>query len=410
MVEVNVKNNKSVRRGSIPVVLGITTVLAGLGMSSVYMSTNTRRAEKWADLNQKALTIANAAAEETILKLMNNAARWNEKETKSGEAALVRKTFPPMATRLMYGSAGAVTVDEVKVLARRVDSPNYDNKAKAQFYGYLSVGPRFYNGSNPEKPTADTGDGSWKMQIADPRVRAMVEAPDGVIPDAQAAAEIRNRFDAKGDPISQLAASELRPIAAADQGKDPANPSPGARAIQAALAKVEEQKVADAERVEVKCGVARPAAGQSSALAGNALMLQVANGADKGDQRVQINRKIVQAMQKGGAITKDTFLVTLEANATVKSAGITVSAPSTLQRVVEVSDYEKAHKFAYGQLLGYLNHFYGLSYEDMQALGYVNKDGKIMPDAIFPELDAKNPSKLNPQPWPFALAKAASTK
>lgn len=404
------KNNKGVRRGSIPVVLGITTVLAGLGMTSVFMSTNTRRAEKWADLNQKALTIANAAAEETILKLMNNAARWNEKETKSGEATLVRKTFPPMATRLMYASAGTVDIDEVKVLARRVDSPNYDNKAKAQFYGYLSVGPRFYNGTNPEKPTADTGDGSWKSQIADPRVRKMVEAPDGVVPDAQAAAEIRNRFDVKGDPISQLAASELRAIPAAEQGKDPNNPSPGARQIQQALAKIEEQKVADAEKVEVKCGVARPAAGQSSALAGNALMLQVANGANKGDQRVAINRKIVQAMQKGGAITKDTFLVTLEANATVKSAGISVSAPSTLQRVVEVSDYEKAHKYAYGQLLGYLNHFYGLSYEDMQALGYVNKDGKIMPDAIFPELDAKNPSKLNPQPWPFALAKAASTK
>lgn len=404
------KNNKGVRRGSIPVVLGITTVLAGLGMTSVFMSTNTRRAEKWADLNQKALTIANAAAEETILKLMNNAARWNEKETKSGEATLVRKTFPPMATRLMYASAGSVDVDEVKVLARRVDSPNYDNKAKAQFYGYLSVGPRFYNGTNPEKPTADTGDGSWKSQIADARVRKLVEPPDGVVPDAQAAAEIRNRFEVKGDPVSQLAASELRAIPAAEQGKDPNNPSPGARQIQQALAKIEEQKVADAEKVEVKCGVARPAAGQSSALAGNALMLQVTNGANKGDQRVAINRKIVQAMQKGGAITKDTFLVTLEANATVKSAGLSVSAPSTLQRVVEVSDYEKAHKYAYGQLLGYLNHFYGLSYEDMQALGYVNKDGKIMPDAIFPELDAKNPSKLNPQPWPFALAKAASTK
>lgn len=404
------KNNKGVRRGSIPVVLGITTVLAGLGMTSVFMSTNTRRAEKWADLNQKALTIANAAAEETILKLMNNAARWNEKETKSGEAMLVRKTFPPMATRLMYASAGSVDVDEVKVLARRVDSPNYDNKAKAQFYGYLSVGPRFYNGTNPEKPTADTGDGSWKSQIADARVRKLVEPPDGVVPDAQAAAEIRNRFEVKGDPVSQLAASELRAIPAAEQGKDPNNPSPGARQIQQALAKIEEQKVADAEKVEVKCGVARPAAGQSSALAGNALMLQVTNGANKGDQRVAINRKIVQAMQKGGAITKDTFLVTLEANATVKSAGLSVSAPSTLQRVVEVSDYEKAHKYAYGQLLGYLNHFYGLSYEDMQALGYVNKDGKIMPDAIFPELDAKNPSKLNPQPWPFALAKAASTK
>lgn len=410
MVEVKkVKNNKGVRRGSIPVVLGITTVLAGLGMTSVFMSTNTRRAEKWSDLNQKALAISNAAAEETILKLMNNSARWNEKETKSGEA-LKRLTFPPMATRLMYGQGGAVNIDEVKVLARRIDSPSYDNKAKAQFYGYLSVGPRFYNGTNPEKPTADPGDGSWKAAVADARVKKLMEAPDGVIPDAAAAAEIRSEFDAKRDPVSQLAATELRPIVAAEQGKDPSNPSAGARQIAAALAKIEEQKVADAERVEVKCGVARPAAGQSSALAGNALMLQVANGSSNGAQRVKINRKIVNAMKTGGAITKDTFLVTLEANATVKSAGITVAAPATLQRVVEVSDFEKAHAFAYGQMLGYLNHFYGLSYEDMQALGYVNKDGKIMPEAIFPELDAKNPSKLNPQPWPFALAKAASTK
>ena len=404
-----VKNNKGVREGSIPVVLGITTVLAGMGMASVFMSTNGRRAEKWADLNQKALTISNAAAEETILKLMNNSARWNEKETKSGET-LIKKTFPPMATRLMYGQAGNVAIDEVKVLARRIDSPNYDNKAKAQFYGYLSVGPRFYNGTNPEKPTADPGDGSWKGQIADARVKKLVEPPDGVIPDTAAASEIRTRFDSKSDEISNLAASELRPIVAADMGKDPANPSAGARAIDAALKKVEEKKVADAERVEVKCGVARPAAGQSSALAGNALMLSVANGTNPGDPKVAINRKIVKAMQTGGAITKDTFLVTLEANATVKSAGITVSAPATLQRVVEVSDYEKAHKYAYGQLLGYLNHFYGLSYEDMQALGYLDKDGKIHPENIFPELDAKNPSKLNPQPWPFALAKAASTK
>src|SRR5687768_205974 len=105
-------------------------------MTSVFMSTNTRRAEKWSDLNQKALVISNAAAEETILKLMNNSARWNEKETKSGEA-LKRLTFPPMATRLMYGQGGSVNIDEVKVLARKLDNPAYDNKAKAQFYGYL---------------------------------------------------------------------------------------------------------------------------------------------------------------------------------------------------------------------------------------------------------------------------------
>ena len=411
MVEVKkVKKYKGVRRGSIPIVLGITTVLAGLGMTSIYMSSNTRRTEKWSDLNTKAQTIANAAAEETILKLMNNSARWNEKETKSGSGAnLIKKTFPPMATRLMYGQAN-VEVDEVKVLARRVDSPNYDNTAKAKFYGYLSVGPRFYDGTNPEKPTADPGDGAWKSQIADANVKKLVDPPDGVIPDTQAAAEIRNQFQVQSDPVSQLAKTELKPILAADQGKDPTSPSAGARAIQAAMAKIEQQKVQDAEKVEVKCGVARPAAGQSSALAGNALMLQVANGANDGAQRVQINRKIVNAMLTGGAITKDTFLVTLEANAKVKSAGMTVTAPATLQRVVEVSDYEKATKFAYGQMLGYLHYYYGLSYADMQALAWVDKDGKIQPQNIFPELDAKNPSKLNPQPWPFALAKAETNK
>ena len=388
------------RSGSIPVVLGLTTVLAGLGMTSIYMSTSGRRAEKWSDLNQKAQAISQAAAEETILKLMNNAARWSDADTTSG-SKLVRKSFPPMATKLMYAHAGA-EVDDVKVLARRLDSPQYDNAAKAQFYGYLSVGPRFH--------PSDAGDGSWKQAVTDPRVKKLMEAPEGVTPDAQAAADIRDHFGVRSDPVSQLAADALKPIAKEQQGKDPANASAGARDLQAALAKIEVQKVADADHVEVMCGVARPAAGQSSALAGNALMMQVTNGNYDSQQRVAINRKIVNAMLKGGAISKDVFLVTLEANTRVKSAGMCAQAPVVLQRVVEVSDYERATHYAYGQLLAYLHHFYGLSFEDMQALGWVEADGKLHPEHIFPELEAKNPSRLNPQPWPFALAQAPATR
>jgi hypothetical protein len=396
------------RRGSIPLVLGITTVIIGLGMSSAMMTRGTRRTEKWSDLHQKALAISAAAAEETIVKLMNNSARWSEKDTKSG-GSLVRKTFPPMATRLMYGRDGVI-VDEVKVLARRLDAPRIDNAAKARFYGYLSVGPRFYDGSNPDRPERDPGEGAWKAQISDSRVKALIAPPDGVVPDAAAAAEMRASCRVQGDKVSQIAAESLKPIAKDAQGKDPAAPSEGALRIAVALQAIERQKVEDAEHVEVVCGVARPAAGQSSMLAGNALMMSVANGSFGFAQSDRINRKIVKAMLEGGAITKDTFLVTLESAATLQSAGLTVCAPSTLQRVVEVSDYERATRYAYGQMLAYLNHFYGLSYDDMLALKYVDGDGRVHPENIFPELDAKNPSKLNPQPWPFALAQRTSVR
>ena len=122
---------------------------------------------------------------------------------------------------------------------------------------------------------------------------------------------------------------------------------------------------------------------------------------------VKLNAALLASLLKSGCMDRDTFLVTLEGKATVDRAGIKVEAPLSTNRVVEQSRFDHVGTFAYGQFLAYLHVHYNLSFEDMQALGWVNKNGEVVPDAVFPELIAKNNLRTNPQPWPFQISKTA---
>jgi hypothetical protein len=80
----------------------------------------------------------------------------------------------------------------------------------------------------------------------------------------------------------------------------------------------------------------------------------------------------------------------------VECAGIKIEAPLTTNRVVEQSRFVHVGNFAYGQFLAYPHVHYNSSFEDMQALGWVNKNGQVVPDNVFPEPIAKNNLRTNP--------------
>jgi hypothetical protein len=403
-------SRNGLRNGSIPLILGAASALGIVAVSTMFMTNSNRRLEKRAELQEKANAIATASVEEVILKIMNNSAGFVV--PKKGEAH-VKETHVPAATIMMYEVAEGVQVDPVKVYARRLQVPIHDDQERDRFYGYLSMGPRF----------APNHDPNWRASITDQRVAKLIKPAEGITPSAAARTELETQFpksQLQSDPIVAELAT-LTPIPAGQEGKDPSQPSAAAQTLAAQLQRGPQTKITQtAAKVDQRCGQVAPPTGQLGAVGmvalGQELRNLIKNGAaaKTGMGKTlaarpagQLNAKVLAALLKSGCLERDTFLVTLEGMATVDKAGIKVAAPVTTNRVVEQSRFDHVGNFVYGQFLAYLHVHYNLSYDDMLALGWVNKNGEVVPESVYPELIAKNNLRTNPQPWPFQIAKSA---
>lgn len=108
------------KKGSIPLVLAIVTVLGTLAFSVQFMTTNSARLEKTIEMHEIADRLATAALEEVLTKMSNNMA-----DTVIADNPGDKVFFRPLITRLLADKTLPGTqIPPVYVQGRLVDKPN----------------------------------------------------------------------------------------------------------------------------------------------------------------------------------------------------------------------------------------------------------------------------------------------
>ena len=137
----------ALRKGSIPLVLIVVTVLALFAGSVIYMTGSSARLEKKAELGQQARKFAEAAMEETIVKMSNNVA--------SADRTL-KQHYAPHATRLLANRTansqgeGTAQLPPVRIMERVIEKPANPAQA-AEFYELIAAAPAFGGKNHVDK-------------------------------------------------------------------------------------------------------------------------------------------------------------------------------------------------------------------------------------------------------------------
>lgn len=363
------------REGSIPMVLGMTLVLATLGAAALTMTGTLNRTERRADLGRKASDVARIASEEVLVKLMNGAGSWTVPE--SGKPS-TRVQIPPSSTQAIYAEKG-IRVAPVEVMGRPLEEQGFDRKKRDQFYGMLSAGPVFARNHDP----------AWEQRSTiDPRLKALMKPPAGVTPDPVTRDAL----------VAELAGKELDPeddVATAFRNAD--QPGGGDVGLVENLAEASEE-VSDAA-ADATCGNIAPDVALVSILSSMTRNETV----DPDDDREEFN-ETQQLMEGGGILLKQNYLLTLESKATAPSSGMESTSSHLTHRMVSRLHYGEAMRFAYGRLLGYIHAHMGMTYEDFQRLGMIDATGEIRAEKILPEVEAQITMRPGPQIWPFPVA------
>ena len=388
------------RAGSIPAVVGLATVLAVLATAAFFMTNGMNRLDRRADLTRKATWIANSAAEEVMLALLNGSAQWST--PRSGEKN-VKVTFPAPATAMMYESVGAL-VDPVKVMARTLEAPQLDEGTRNRFYGLLSAGPRFAGNHQP----------NWEQKIAaDPRFRRLLAPPAGVVPDPSTKASFVAPPKKGGDVALDQALGDLATAAG--------NPE----LMRNKLEKVGEAIVESA--TAPSCGNVAPDGGVLGALSSLALGQDItvknakantdpAANAGSGDAAEDAQGRAAgksfdyfrTMAEQAGILSREKYLITLEATASLAGADMDIEVPHTTHRVFGRLRYGDAMLFAYGRFLAYVAYHGKLSWEDLQQMGAVADGGQVLPQNFMSAVEASFSVNPGAQVWPFPVATSIS--
>lgn len=137
------------RAGNIPIVMIVVVILGMFGASVLYMSGNSARLEKKADLGELGTRLAQTAMEEVLVKVSNNCASWSE--TDPGETAKTYH-FTPHTTRLLAGAqTSKAQIPPVRVMARVIEKPGGSPAELQKFYDLIQGNPAFGGQNHVDK-------------------------------------------------------------------------------------------------------------------------------------------------------------------------------------------------------------------------------------------------------------------
>lgn len=427
---------RRLRRGNIPIIVGLVSLLGVFGYAAIFMSNTGARMERRASLEQVAHTVATAAIEETLVKLQNGVAPW--KKIDKAEDKAVKVNWPAAATSMMYAASG-IRVHPVEVMARAINELP-ENASKNRFYSRFAALPN-YHAQHQE---------GWESKLSGPAAQ-LVKPPAGVTIDKQVAAQHAGQFKQANDPMRQLAqtlpvlspgadhsdselaefkrivngSAQLRSLdeAAAPRAQQapppaPLTPSGGAAGPLAPGRSGEAINPAGPAGPGTLDG-AGLAAGQQTGDNGcapptaalGAIQGPTAVVAATGDEKT-INPKnpAIQAANRdatqGKVFANAPFLVTLETRVEVPDTFMsTISRPAYAQRIVAEYQFEEAAKHIAGRLVGYWMAHNNLTLNDAYRMGWVTSTTKPEADfhAIFPQTSQVVPGRAY-QVWPFTIA------
>ena len=441
------KSSNWVRKGSIPMVLIVVICLGIFAGASLFMSGNTAKLDKRAELNLMAWTIGQSAVEEALVKYSNGKAAASEG---------IRKLVEPEVTRFTYAKNPNVTVSSVQMMARTVEKPNIPTDL-VEFYRTLSAGPGFYKAGtstgnpmfaneaaifaqddNPTKTASLNGSfpGADKIGLWRAALKARLTNP-AVTADPKLLAEEQFFFklamaSPQGDPnaigkdieAAYSGANEENKKKYNDEQKTDASANPGP------LGGVEKAFQALKGITPAAVGTVNPAlttfktqwdAAMAEVL--NQVQSRIANcagnpnygiGAETGALMVgkaltadgEAEEHLRNTAQNGGALDYTASLVSLETQVDVNIAGVKVSQPYSVQRMVQKVNFESAMVFMDKQIMAYLHFYYGLNQADFASVGWATAaDPSQVPNFdLLTKLNAGFPASPSPKVWPFAIA------
>lgn len=334
-VEVNMHNPAGPldKRGSIPMVLGVSFVLGTVAAGSIFMAQGTARSDKRAELIGRARGIAQTAIEETLVKITNSKVSFSDKQ---------RLAYPAVATMAMYGGKKdnlAVKVANVEVMGRLIEEPK-ETKGYAKFQDLASVIPGFYKGGNDAIPAHDP---NWRTKITDPAFQALaMKTPVG--PEGQRYhQQAKNSPDGDGGEISK-AFEDLPVLPRIDGGA--AHSSSELDGFKQKW-DVAMQKVSDREAERIAGCAGNPAYGIAAEMAA------MANGkAVVADSPAEEHLR--QPAQAGGLFDLRTQLVTAQTEAEVHVGSMKVREPVRAERLVYTVNFQKIRKMMRDNLMAYV--------------------------------------------------------
>ena len=432
------------RKGSIPVVAGLVSVLGVLGVASVFMTNSSARVEKSATLNYMTQEMANAALEETLVKVQNGSATWDNNDDN------VKLSFAPAATLLMYSAPG-VKISPVSVFARKIIDKGESNM-RDRFYSQFAALPNFDANHDPQ----------WESKVTGPLAK-LGAVPQGVNIDTATSQKMAQSWAGSvSDDALRTALNSITPLAAGrDHSNDELAPvlaaingntfgdnssstlsqaAPGAAkpAAPKAPSNSNVPKPANAASADNGlnaiaqatgnngCGASTPANQAQQALAAGANGVgrtppgglgQAASDQQSAGNLIAIDsnnnfvRLIDRLSKRGGVFKHQPYLLTVDAEVEASLGfGMTARRKATAQRVVGEYQYSEAVNFIFGRLVKYIAFTKNLTVNDLYAMGFITNTTapEIRFDNMFP-LTALSVPYHSRQVWPFEVANHSAT-
>lgn len=140
------------RAGNIPIVMIVVVVLGMFGASVLYMSGNSARLEKKADLGELGTRLAQTAMEEVLVKVSNNCASWATPDPNAPDEPLKTYHFTPHTTRLLAGAQTSdAKIPPVRVMARVIEKPGGSPEELQKFKDLIQGNPAFGGKNHMDK-------------------------------------------------------------------------------------------------------------------------------------------------------------------------------------------------------------------------------------------------------------------
>jgi len=430
---------KNGNKGSIPMVLIIVVCLGIFAVSSLFLSQGTARMDKRTELNQMAWTIAQSAVEETLVKLTNGKATWQDGD---------KVSYLPHATQLAYPDTKVVNIGPVEIMGRVIEAPN-DGPELVKFYEDMTACPNWYadptNGGKPDLnwrgkvgvSTPNGANGNVLLPKSDPNAIFSVWAnqPPAASPNvslsaganyAQVAQSDAGNNTADGGAIKAAFAKLLPLTKVTAPADDLSTPVPGVNCHSDAELGILADGSADTANPtgfaavwdDAMNGILTQVNSRIANCAGNknygvgaelgALTAGKALGADG-----TAEERLRNEAQNGGALAYKASLVTLQSKVTVNVAGVQVTQPYSCERMVQNTNLKSAMDFVRFQMAAYLAYNLNLTANDMIRMGWLTKaPGATTGGAKVINTQEKMMTKLadgfpaNPGPvvWPFQVA------
>ncbi len=387
------------RRGSIPLVMLVVTLLGVGASASLFLTSGTKRMDKHGELGSAALQYANCALDEMFVKLANKAADFDAES---------RYEYQAHATGFLGRDLG-IEVKPVQVYGQRIHEPADPQREKFErdLRAMLSAGP-LLPGEEPAAGSTGAGTGSapatgtgaaaspdWKATLrADTASWVHKSAFAGFAPVADASGKqkvesLKGGGSQGGGDTQRInekvkaAFARVPVLSKVDFVANPAAEHAGERQqfaseLQTALGIADEG---------INAPVSAGCAGSVANPVGNALGF-VTTG-EIPDPRSKLAQTYSGLAKRSGFYDSQTHLVTAstEAVASVKAgfSTMTVSRRATAHRLVNRVRGSEAMDDLRKQLAGYLMHRYQVTPRDLAELGWitVSQDGKKVEPADF---------------------------